>query len=162
MTTSEYNNCVGQYADSLYRFIFKQLRREADAKDIVQITYEKLWIHHENVDFMKAKSYLFKTGYSSMIDGIRKMKRMDFVEVLPERSTNTIAKAYEDKELVEKAVAQLNEIQKSVLMLRDYEGYSYEEIGEITNLSESQVKVYIFRARKKMQEMLGGVLNFEC
>ena len=43
------------------------------------------------------------------------------------------------------------QIQKSVVLLRDYEGYSYAEIAEITDLSESQVKVYIFRARKTLQ-----------
>jgi len=39
-------------------------------------------------------------------------------------------------------------------LLRDYEGYSYEEIGEMLNLSESQVKVYIFRARQSLKEYL--------
>jgi RNA polymerase sigma-70 factor (ECF subfamily) len=43
------------------------------------------------------------------------------------------------------------------VLLRDYEGYSYEEIGEITQLNESQVKVYIFRARQKMKEMIGSL-----
>jgi RNA polymerase sigma-70 factor (ECF subfamily) len=50
---------------------------------------------------------------------------------------------------------QLPEIQKSVLLLRDYEGYSYDEIGDLTNLSTSQVKVYIFRARKFMKTYIG-------
>ncbi|MCK5078762.1 MAG: RNA polymerase sigma factor, partial [Bacteroidales bacterium] len=45
------------------------------------------------------------------------------------------------------ALAKLNEVQRSVVLLRDYEGYSYHEIGEITGLNESQVKVYLYRAR---------------
>jgi RNA polymerase sigma-70 factor (ECF subfamily) len=44
--------------------------------------------------------------------------------------------------------------QKSALMLRDYEGYSYDEIAEITGLNESQVKVYIFRARSFLKKHL--------
>jgi RNA polymerase sigma-70 factor (ECF subfamily) len=51
------------------------------------------------------------------------------------------------KEILDMAVGKLPEIQRSVILLRDYEGYSYEEIGNITNLKESQVKVYIYRAR---------------
>jgi RNA polymerase sigma-70 factor (ECF subfamily) len=44
-------------------------------------------------------------------------------------------------------------------MLRDYEGYSYEEIGKITGLNESQVKVYIYRARLNLKEYIGSLEN---
>ena len=58
------------------------------------------------------------------------------------------------KEILDEAVEKLPEIQRSVLLLRDYEGYSYEEIGQITGLNESQVKVYIYRARIFMKNYL--------
>ena len=65
------------------------------------------------------------------------------------------ARALEDnfdlKEVLEEALNTLPEKQKAVILLRDYEGYSYDEIAEITELSASQVKVYIFRARKALQ-----------
>jgi DNA-directed RNA polymerase specialized sigma24 family protein len=44
-------------------------------------------------------------------------------------------------------------------MLRDFEGYTYEEIGEITGLNESQVKVYIYRARLALKEYIGSIEN---
>ncbi|MEA3444640.1 MAG: sigma factor-like helix-turn-helix DNA-binding protein, partial [Bacteroidota bacterium] len=46
--------------------------------------------------------------------------------------------------------------QRSVVVLRDYEGYSYKEIAEITELSESQVKVYIYRARLFLKNYIGS------
>jgi len=52
------------------------------------------------------------------------------------------------------ALDKLPEIQRSVLLLRDYEGYNYAEIAEITGLNESQVKVYIFRARQTMKDYI--------
>ena len=58
------------------------------------------------------------------------------------------------REILDEALGRLPEIQKSVVLLRDYEGYNYAEIAEITGLSESQVKVYIFRARKSLQSYL--------
>ena len=61
------------------------------------------------------------------------------------------------KEILNEALNQLPEIQRSVIMLRDYEGYSYEEIGEITSLKEAQVKVYIFRGRKFLKEYIGSI-----
>jgi RNA polymerase sigma-70 factor (ECF subfamily) len=55
------------------------------------------------------------------------------------------------------ALGKLPNIQRSVILLRDYEGYSYEEIGEITGLNESQVKVYIYRARVFLKEYIGSL-----
>ena len=63
------------------------------------------------------------------------------------------------KQVVNEAVSKLPEVQKSVIMLRDYEGYSYEEIGNITGLNESQVKVYIYRARTFLKEYIGNLEN---
>jgi RNA polymerase sigma-70 factor (ECF subfamily) len=61
------------------------------------------------------------------------------------------------QEILHKAIQLLPEIQRSVILLRDYEGYSYQEIEEITGLSEAQVKVYIFRARLALKEYIGQI-----
>lgn len=52
------------------------------------------------------------------------------------------------------ALNRLNETQKSLVMLKDYEGYNYEEIGQIMDLTESQVKVYLHRARLALRNYL--------
>ncbi len=61
---------------------------------------------------------------------------------------------YELQDLLEVALSTLSTTQKSILLLRDSEGYDYKEIGEILKLNESQVKVYLFRARKKIKKYL--------
>ena len=67
-------------------------------------------------------------------------------------------KQYSDlKAVLNEAVNKLPEIQRMVVMLRDYEGYSYREIAEIRNLGESQVKVYIFRARVFLKNYIGDI-----
>lgn len=63
------------------------------------------------------------------------------------------------KKVLREALDTLPEIQRSVVMLRDYEGYSYEEIGGITGLNESQVKVYIYRARMALKQYIGSIEN---
>jgi RNA polymerase sigma-70 factor (ECF subfamily) len=60
-------------------------------------------------------------------------------------------------EILNRGLSELSEIQRNVVLLRDYEGYSYQEIGEMTDLSEQQVKVYIFRARKFLKEYIGTI-----
>lgn len=157
VTPKEYNICVANYSDAVYRFIVKNLRHQADAEDVVQTAFERLWINHAIVTFEKAKSYLFTTAYRCMIDLIRKAKRIEYAEQLPEQAIRNMGENYEVKELLEKGLKELSEIQRSVLLLRDYEGYNYEEIGEITGLNESQVKVYIFRARQKLQAFIKNI-----
>ncbi len=158
MTPREYNQIVDLWADGVYRFIRKNLRSDDDSHDIIQNAFEILWKNHENIQFEKAKSYLFATAYHNMIDHIRKHKRMDYVEEIDEAAKGGTSEVQVDvKDAIEKALAKLPEVQKSCVVLRDYEGYSYEEIGEILKLSESQVKVYIFRARQSLKEYLVSI-----
>jgi RNA polymerase sigma-70 factor (ECF subfamily) len=63
------------------------------------------------------------------------------------------------KEVLHNAIGQLNDVQRSVVLLRDYEGYSYQEIADITGLNETQVKVYIFRARQFLKQYIGTMQN---
>jgi len=157
MTTQEYNQSVDQFSDNLYRFALKNMRDEEKAKDIVQDTFERLWMKVTDVNFEKVKSYLFTTAYNAMVDLSRREKKVgEYNETKVRRMGHN--EQYSDlKEILNEALQKLPEIQRSVVMLRDYEGYNYEEIGEITNLNESQVKVYIFRARKFLKEYIGSM-----
>lgn len=159
MTEREYNRCVDLYADGLYRFIVKNLKHEEDARDIVQNAFEILWKHHDTLLFEKGKSYLFTVGYRNMIDHLRKAKRISLVETFAENIAVKSHSAPDTKAVLMNALQRLNEMQRSLVMLKDYEGYSYEEIGEITGLNASQVKVYLHRARLKMKEYLVKMEN---
>ena len=155
MNLSDYNHCVEKHADGVYRFVLKHVRDKDAAKDIVQDSFEKMWRKLETVDAEKSKTYLFTTAYHTLIDYTRKeSKKADFSEVNFKEHAHS--NQYSDlKEVLNKGLELLPEIQKSVLLLRDYEGYDYAEIGVITNLSESQVKVYIFRARNFLKNYIG-------
>jgi len=157
MTAVEYNSCAEQYSDGVYRFILKNIKDNDTAKDIVQESYVRMWERVKEISYEKAKSYLFTTAYHTMIDHIRKNQRLTSME-------GTYDSKYQDhntfndlKEIINDAVAKLPEIQRTVILLRDYEGYAYDEIGEVTGLSESQVKVYIFRARVFLKQYIGSL-----
>jgi len=64
------------------------------------------------------------------------------------------------KHILDNALSQINEMQRNVILLRDYEGYSYLEIGKIMNLTENQVKINIFRGRQALQKILGKLENY--
>jgi RNA polymerase sigma-70 factor (ECF subfamily) len=157
MTVKEYNRSVEEYADSVYRFIRADLKDEARANDIVQDSYEKLWKQVAVIEYSVVKSWLFSTAYHTMIDIIRKEKRMILIEesVGPEMSDDS---QYTDiNEVLHSALDRLPEQQKSMVLLRDYEGYSYREIGEITGLSEAQVKINIYRGRVALKNYIGKI-----
>jgi RNA polymerase sigma-70 factor (ECF subfamily) len=158
MTEQEYNVCVDEYSDGVYRFMVKNIRNADDAKDIVQTAFEKLWMNKQNVPSEKAKSYLFTVAYHQMIDVIRKGKRNQNSEHYNESDFVTQPSANNElKQILLKAINELNPTQKSLVLLKDYEGYSYQEIGEIMNLSESQVKVYLHRARLFLKTRLMNI-----
>jgi len=154
VTVTEYNQCVKEHADGIFRFVLKQIANRADAADIVQNTFEKLWKNRDNVASKKAKSYAYTVAYHDMIDLTRKQKFVGTYEHAPERVERDFQQQMETKELIDKGLAELSDIQKSLILLRDYEGYTYQEIAEISELSISQVKVYLFRGRKKLQQAI--------
>ena len=156
MTTSEYNKCVDDFSDGVYRFILKNIKDEDKAKDIVQDSFIKMWDKVKDINYSKALSYLFTTAYHTMIDTVRRDKKQTTLEDIFTRDMINENTYSDVKEVLNKAVEKLPEIQRSVVMLRDYEGYSYEEIGEICGLNESQVKVYIYRARLFLKEYIGA------
>ncbi|MCO5234942.1 MAG: RNA polymerase sigma factor [Chitinophagaceae bacterium] len=158
MTEKEYNECVNCYADNVYRFILKNLRHEEDARDIVQSAFEKMWRNRSHIVFEKSKSFLFKVAYNQMIDQVRKGKRVSLKEEFRE-DAGVMQPGHHLKRDLEQALERLNETQRSLVMLKDYEGYSYEEIGQITGLKESQVKVYLHRARLQLKEYLVKIEN---
>ena len=160
MTILDYNESVKLYANRLLRFVIKTMGDATEAEDIVQNSFEVLWKNIEAVEAEKAKSYLFTIAHRRSIDHIRKYKRTTLVDEIPEKATDFAPDEAQRSELQEhlhRALATLSEVQRAAILLRDYEGYSYQEIGEQLNISESQVKVYIFRGRQKLQTLLQAV-----
>jgi RNA polymerase sigma-70 factor (ECF subfamily) len=157
MTIKEYNTTVEQHSDKVFRFVLKNIRDAEKAKDIVQDSFVKLWQKVEELQVEKSKSYLFTTAYRTMIDVIRREKKQGNWNEVQEKNHAHSGQYSDLSEILHIAVGMLPEQQRSVLLLRDYEGYDYNEISEITGLNLSQVKVYIFRARKFLKDYLVSV-----
>lgn len=135
--------------------MLKNIGHVEKAEDIVQDVFVKVWVKVDDVPFDKAKSYLFQAAYNTMLDAIRKDKRLEFQDDI-QFGASVQQPDLGLKEALDMALNNLPQIQKSAVLLRDYEGYDYKEIGEILELNESQVKVYIFRARKNLRAFFTG------
>ena len=159
MNRSPYNTCVDQYADGLFRFALASLHNRMEAEDVVQDCFARVWEHRHQVDFAKAKSYLFTAAHHRVIDLARQRRQETTEEVLAQLASNGNNVYPDVNEILNKVVATLPEAQRTAVLLRDYEGYSYQEIGDITGQTEAQVKVNIFRARTALRNVIKSIDN---
>lgn len=157
MTVKEYNRSVDEYSDSVFRFVRANLKDPDRSNDIVQDSYEKLWRNVTEIEYRVVKSWLFSTAYHATIDVIRKERKIVTHEELYESSLIHESQYSDLNEVLHLALEKLPDTQKSLVLLRDYEGYSYKEIGEITGLSEAQVKINIYRGRMTLKNFIGKI-----
>lgn len=160
MTAKEYNECVHELADGLYRFAYLNIHQQEDAQDVVQQSFEILWKEKKTIPKEKAKSFLYTIAYRRCMDKHRHRKREQAYDITHNETVITLEYSdYEWKEYLQKALSQLDDTSRSLILLKDLEGYKYEEIAVLTELTVTQVKVYLHRARKKVKQFLSPVLK---
>ena len=159
ITEKEYKEAVKEYSKNIFRFLFKSLRDEEASNDIIQDCFLKLWQNRDKVDNLKVKAWLFSVAHHAMINYIKKNAR-----TLPLENVEISTQVFQQHDfdiriLIDKVLNQLPSIQKSILLLRDLEGYGYKEISTILGIHETQVKVYLFRARLAVKNALKSIMN---
>ncbi len=157
MTVQEYNKAVEEYSDGIYRFIRSSLKDEERTNDIIQDSYEKLWRNVAEIEYPVVKSWLFSTAYHTMVDIIRRESKMTTLDNSYENDLTHELQYSDLNEILHEALSRLPEQQKTSVLLRDYEGYSYLEIGQITSQSETQVKINIYRGRIALKNYIGKI-----
>ena len=141
------------YGEEIYIFLRKFLKDEEIAKDILQETFLKAV--KVSLEEEKAKNYLFKIAKNLAIDYLRKEGRLVYEEELLEGNVEDPEYIIENRDIWR----PLNEIEKEVLILYYYKGYSYEEISKKLRISLNTVKSHIYRAKKKIYNYLDGKKN---
>lgn len=154
MRKRTFNKAVEQHADSLYRYALKQVGDAVMAADFVQEAFEIMWRQKSQVKASKARAYLFSIIHNRIVDYYRQAQRKAEDEAIDPNQYCYTQEYTGATELIDYLLEQLSADQRSVLLLRDYEGYDYREIAAITQLSEPQVKVYIHRARKYLRNYI--------
>ena len=154
MTTTEYNTCVKEWADGLFRFACKSISCNDESKDVVQQAFAVLWEKRLEVPPDKGKSFLFTIAYRKCMDYHRAKKRTVATEKIPDYQLTEQPKNNDLKKILYTALEKLDSQSRNLIMLKDYEGYSYVEIATITQLNVTQVKVYLHRARKILKNYL--------
>jgi RNA polymerase sigma factor (sigma-70 family) len=153
MTPNHFTQLVNTYSDRVFRYIVKQGINRLEAEDLVQNCFEALWKSSlENEE--ECGKYLFGVAYNQCVNHWRKSGREKLVDQIPDYKLQTNEKS-NWQSVLHQAMLQLPAEIRQLILLKDYEGYSYKEIEEMTKYSEAQVKVYLHRARKELQQIIG-------
>lgn len=153
MTTKEYNHCVRHLGDDLYRFALRYANLSAAAEDAVQDVFADLWERRSEVEAEGARGWLIRALYRRLVDMHRHDEVVRNAQVAQEEAYRQ-HENFELKDALAHALATLPEQQRMLVLLRDLEGYEYAEMAQMTGLSEQQVGVYLFRARKQLKKQL--------
>jgi len=157
---SQYQQVLDQYRQRVYSFAYYSLRASADAEDVTQEVFIRLWQHWRKIDHQRVGGWLMRVAHNAVVDHIRKAqngnKRVDQfadveAQVAPGQEQQLIEQG-QFKGYLEQAIKALDEPYRSIVILRDIQGASYIEIQQCLDLSQSQVKVYLHRARAKLRQ----------
>lgn len=157
MTRTEYNNNIKTWSGNVLRFAVWNCGDRMRGEDAMQEAFAKLWECKEKVPVEKGLGYLLTVVRRYLIDCLRHDAVVSKVheELAQCAETKTADPVYGgmSDEMVD-ALNRLPEVQRSILQLRDVDGYSYKEIAQMLDLSDQQVQVYLFRARTTMKKCL--------
>lgn len=163
MSINVFKNIVLPAKDKLYRFALRMLRDEDEAKDAVQEVLIKVWNKRESMGSVQnVEAWCMQITKNHVLDKVKtkRYKLTDSMEDgfdLSDNSFSSPASITETNDTMENIIKIINalpEKQKQVIQLRDIEGFSYKEIGDIMGVELSQVKVNLFRARKSVKDNL--------
>lgn len=156
----QYQQALAQHRQRIYSFARYSLRAAEDAEDITQEVFIKLWQHWQKVDHDRLGAWLMRVAHNAVIDHVRKHRNANasvdrFVDV-EQQSGDEEAHAQVEQDTfqlcLQAEIKSLDEPFRSIIIMRDIQDMSYSEIQESLQLTESQVKVYLHRGRRKLRE----------
>lgn len=164
-----YQQAIDQHRHRVLSFAHYSLRAREDAEDVTQEVFIKLWQHWQKIDHGKLGAWLMRVAHNCVIDHVRKQRPQQtnldqYAEVedqVGEESDASLLDQLQFKRQLQSAIKSLEDPFRSIVIMRDIQGMSYEEIQGSLELSASQVKVYLHRARRKLRENNGLRQLFE-
>ncbi len=155
-----YQQAIDQHRHRVFSFAHYSLRVREDAEDVTQEVFIKLWQHWQKIDHAKLGGWLMRVAHNSVIDHVRKQRPQQthldqYAQVEEQVGEVSDASSLDQdafKRQLQLAIKSLEDPFRSIVIMRDIQGMTYEEIQGSLELSASQVKVYLHRGRRKLRE----------
>lgn len=169
---SDFGKLVNHYYEMVYAVVYGVVRHHEQARDVTQEVFLKAYRDIQNfAGQSKFKTWLYRISVNAAIDLTRQRKPVESLDatdasdeedrpalVIPDKSSGPRENAgrRELRSLLEKAIEELSPDHRAVVVLREWEELSYEEIAETLGLQIGTVMSRLFYARKKLAEILGS------
>lgn len=164
MNNDKFHQIILPLKDKLYRLAFSIVRDETEAEDILQDVFLKLWSKKDEwSDIENLEAYCYRATKNLALDRMTALISRKTENIEPEKEYRAFVETdnphknfvqREQQSIIYKCIDDLSENQKLVFQLREIEGLSYREISETLEITEDLVKISLFRARRKMKELL--------
>jgi RNA polymerase sigma-70 factor (ECF subfamily) len=159
--SKKYRQWVKEYQDQAWTVARYILKDAQEAEDATQEAFVKLWNNQDSIDPARVKSWLMKVTRNGCLDRLRRRREnVEFDEsymTADDSGPMRGAAAIETREWLKRAIGSLKEPYRSLVVLRDVNQHSYEEVAAMLGLNLAQVKTYLHRARKQLREQLAEV-----
>jgi len=163
MTTTEFQGAVLEHKDRVYSYARYLLRNGEDAQDVAQECFVRLWRHREHVDSgLPCRNWLLRSAHNLCVDSIRRRhtrpevrrddEAPDPVDVRPD--AHRMAQSTQTARFLERALLDLSERDRAIVLLREVEGLPYEEIAGLLDLNIGTLKATLHRTREKLRSAL--------
>ncbi len=166
MNNDSFHTLILPLREKLFRHAYGIVRDRAEAEDILQDLLLKLWSRpKEWIRIDNPEAYCYRAIRNISLDRLAAAANRKSVMINPEEEERSFIESEsphsrlvrkEQQELVAQCLSQLPEQQRAVFQLREIEEMSYRQIADVLAISDDQVKVTLFRARKKIKELLTG------
>ncbi|WP_282023218.1 RNA polymerase sigma factor [Priestia flexa] len=146
-----------QHMHDLFRYLLSLTRRKEAAEDLMQETFYRVLLHLETYSGEEVKPWLFKIAYHAFIDWYRKEKKRPTVELeewhfSPQPSAEEKVFVQDEINTWLSDVSSLPEPKRNIVLLRDYHGFTYEEIAGMTGFTLAKVKMALYRGRQQLKK----------
>jgi RNA polymerase sigma-70 factor, ECF subfamily len=157
-----YKQCFHEYFEKLFGYAFTIVKDNAEAKDIVQSAFIKLWEKRETLNFaVAARAYLYTTVYHLSLNTVRnrKVRESHLPNIAPTGITTSISTAEEKeiRERIRQAIDTLPPRCREVFCKSRLEGKKYASIADEMNISVKTVEVQMGKALKALREQLADL-----
>ncbi len=163
MTPERFYEMIKPFSEKLYGFAFRMLGNRDDTKDALQDVLLKLWKMRFEIDTGRVESLAMTIMKNVCIDRLRQRKKTNGHSSGIADGKEYIIN-YDEKDLVKRVseeIKNLPEMQRVIIDMKDIQGYSYEEISEITGQNINAIRVNVSRARKKLINIFGKEVTNE-
>ena len=156
---AQYRQATEQHRQRVYSFAYYSLRAKEDAEDVTQEVFIKLWQHWQKVGHGKLGAWLMRVAHNAVIDHVRKQRpaqaNLDYYADVDDQAGRSDQGTEIDQQIfkdqLQLAIKSLDGPFRSIIVMRDVQGLSYADIQVSLGMSESQVKVYLHRGRRKLR-----------